>query len=124
VGGEEGEGEEDRAKLCAGWFLDHVRDTAQDDNMHVAVLEGGVEGWVRSGPRFVALMDGYDGKVWERWLVEQKKKEEGGGKDVETLEQKVMSNDDGRVSKKRKTSDGDPVEEAITGSTDDQNLHK
>jgi hypothetical protein len=54
-----------RAGICAGWFLDHVRNTAQDGDMQILVLEGDLGDWVEAGAGFVALMDGFDGGYWE-----------------------------------------------------------
>lgn len=63
-----------RGPRCAGWFLEHVRNTAQDKNMQVMVLEGGIKGWVKAGPEYIRLMDGFREQHW-RQLFEQ---EEGG----------------------------------------------
>ena len=60
-----------RGARCAGWFLDHVRNTAQDRNMQVMVLEGGVKGWVRAGAEYTQFMDGYDPEYWKKELGEE-----------------------------------------------------
>lgn len=60
-----------RGARCAGWFLDHVRNTAQDKDMQVMVLEGGVKGWVRSGAQYTQFMDGYDPEYWKKELGEE-----------------------------------------------------
>ncbi|OTA19335.1 hypothetical protein BTJ68_15243 [Hortaea werneckii EXF-2000] len=62
-----------RGPRCAAWFLDHVRNTAGDENMQVLVLEGGVKGWVKGGPQFTALMDGFRGDYWEGVFAEEEK---------------------------------------------------
>ncbi|KAI7568450.1 hypothetical protein KC317_g4177, partial [Hortaea werneckii] len=51
----------------------HVRNTAGDENMQVLVLEGGVKGWVKGGPQFTALMDGFRGNYWEGVFAEEEK---------------------------------------------------
>lgn len=53
-----------RGSKCAAWFLEHVRNTAGDENMQVMVLEGGVKGWVKAGPEYVGFMDGYKEEHW------------------------------------------------------------
>ena len=63
-----------RGTRCAGWFLEHVRNVAQNSQMQVMVLEGGVKGWVKAGAEYIRLMDGFREDHW-RQLVE---KEEGG----------------------------------------------
>lgn len=60
-----------RGARCAGWFLDHVRNTAQDKDMQVMVLEGGVKGWVRAGAEYTQFMDGYDPEYWKKELGEE-----------------------------------------------------
>ncbi|RMX82315.1 hypothetical protein D0869_06145 [Hortaea werneckii] len=62
-----------RGPRCAAWFLDHVRNTVGDQDMQVLVLEGGVKGWVKGGPRFTALMDGFRGEYWEELFAEEEK---------------------------------------------------
>ena len=66
-----------RGPRCAGWFLDHVRNTAEDPNMQVMVLEGGVKGWVKAGPQFTQFMDGYKPEYWEALFAEEEKTKEG-----------------------------------------------
>ena len=70
-----------RARRCAGWFLEHVRDVVGDEGMQVLVLEGGVKGWVRGGEGFTGLMDGFEGGFWEGVFAEEREKEgkQGGG---------------------------------------------
>lgn len=60
-----------RAPRCAGWFLEHVRNVAQDTNMGVMVLEGGVKGWVKSGPQCIQFMDGFQPEHWQRMFAEE-----------------------------------------------------
>ncbi|KJX94130.1 hypothetical protein TI39_contig4215g00011 [Zymoseptoria brevis] len=66
-----------RGPRCAGWFLDHVRKTAGDENMQVCVLEGGVKGWVKAGEEYTGLMDGFDGEYWKELFEEEEKKKQG-----------------------------------------------
>ena len=54
-----------RAPRCAAWFLEHVRNVAEDQDMQVLVLEGGVKGWVKAGPQYTALMDGFQAEYWK-----------------------------------------------------------
>ena len=55
-----------RGTRCAGWFLEHVRNTAWDQDMQVMTLEGGVKGWVKAGPQYTQLMDGYREEHWTK----------------------------------------------------------
>lgn len=73
-----------RARRCAAWFLEHVREVAGDEDMQVMVLEGGVKGWVRGGERFTGLMDGFREEYWKELFEgeEKKKKKEGEGEDA------------------------------------------
>ncbi|KAF2719902.1 hypothetical protein K431DRAFT_227603 [Polychaeton citri CBS 116435] len=65
-----------RAPRCAAWFLDFVRNVAGDTDMQVMVLEGGIKGWVKSGPQFTQLMDGFKEEHWkEIFTAEEKEKE-------------------------------------------------
>ncbi|CAK4030895.1 Hypothetical predicted protein [Lecanosticta acicola] len=59
-----------RGARCAAWFLDHVRNTAQDDDMQVMVLEGGMKGWIRAGAQYTQFVDGYDPEYWKGQLGE------------------------------------------------------
>lgn len=48
--------------------------------MQVMVLEGGVKGWVKAGPQFTDLMDGYKADYWtELFAAEAKGKEDAAG---------------------------------------------
>lgn len=62
-----------RGPRCAGWFLEHVRNVAQDKDMQVMVLEGGVKGWVKAGTQFTQLMDGYQPEYWEKLFTEEER---------------------------------------------------
>lgn len=62
-----------RGPRCASWFLEHVREVAEDNDMQVLVLEGGVKGWVAGGPRFTSLMDGFKAEHWEELLAAEEK---------------------------------------------------
>lgn len=62
-----------RAPRCAAWFLDHVRNTAQDETMQVMVLEGGVKGWVKAGPQYTRFMDGYREEYWKELFAKEEK---------------------------------------------------
>lgn len=64
-----------RGPRCAGWFLEHVRNVAGDNDMQVMVLEGGVKGWVKSG--YTQLMDGFRQEHWDELFAQ----EEGSKKD-------------------------------------------
>lgn len=57
-----------RGPRCAGWFLDHVRNTVQDQDMQVLVLEGGVKGWVKGGREYWQYMvstQGWNASVYK-----------------------------------------------------------
>jgi len=41
------------------------------------VLEGGIKGWVKGGPRFTALMNGYKPEYWEKLFAEEEEKAKG-----------------------------------------------
>jgi len=62
-----------RGPRCAAWFLEHVR-AVGDDDMQVMVLEGGIKGWVKSGPDFTRLMDGYKEDHWTKMFAEEEGK--------------------------------------------------
>ncbi|KAK0947695.1 hypothetical protein LTR29_000952 [Friedmanniomyces endolithicus] len=62
-----------RGPRCAGWFLDHVRNTAQDNDMQIMVLESGVKGWVKAGPQYTQFMDGFRPEYWEQLFAEEEK---------------------------------------------------
>ncbi|KAK3671257.1 hypothetical protein LTR78_008892 [Recurvomyces mirabilis] len=66
-----------RGPRCAGWFLEHVRNTAEDTDMQVMVLEGGVKGWVKAGQQFTQLMDGYEPRYWEQLFVDEERSKDG-----------------------------------------------
>lgn len=57
-----------RGPRCAAWFLEHVRNVAEDTDMQVMALEGGIKGWVQAGPEYVNLMDGYNEEYWKELL--------------------------------------------------------
>lgn len=63
-----------RGPRCASWFLEHVRETVGDKDMNVMVLEGGVKGWVKSGPQYTQFMDGYKEEYWQRVFAEEEGK--------------------------------------------------
>lgn len=60
-----------RGAKCAAWFLEHVRNTAGDEDMQVMVLEGGVKGWVKAGSEYTGLMDGYKEEHWKELFEKQ-----------------------------------------------------
>lgn len=62
-----------RGPRCAAWFLEHVRNTAGDQDMQVMVLEGGVKGWVKGGEQYTRLMDGYQQEHWTDLFAEEEK---------------------------------------------------
>ncbi|KAK5124183.1 hypothetical protein LTR85_001886 [Meristemomyces frigidus] len=66
-----------RGPRCASWFLEHVRNVAEDNNMQVMVLEGGVKGWVKAGPQYTQFMDGYREDYWRDLFAKEEKSEEG-----------------------------------------------
>ena len=37
------------------------------------VLEGGVKGWVKGGPEYTQLMDGFQPEYWEKLFAEEDK---------------------------------------------------
>jgi arsenical-resistance protein 2 len=45
--------------------------------MNVMVLEGGVKGWVKAGPQFTQLMDGYREDYWQELFAEEEAKKDG-----------------------------------------------
>lgn len=76
-----------RGPRCAAWFLEHVRNTAEDTHMQVMVLEGGVKGWVKNGPEYIRFMDGFEEAHWVKLFEEEKKakeKEEESKKAIES----------------------------------------
>jgi arsenical-resistance protein 2 len=48
--------------------------------MQVMVLEGGVKGWVKSGPQYIQYMDGFDEKHWVQLFEAEQEAKEGTGK--------------------------------------------
>lgn len=54
-----------RGPRCAAWFLEHVRNVAEDNDMQVMTLEGGIKGWVKAGPEYTQLMDGFTEDYWK-----------------------------------------------------------
>ena len=64
-----------RGPRCAAWFLEFVREVAEDSDMQVMVLEGGVKGWVKAGPQYTQLMDGYKEGYWKELFAEEEKHE-------------------------------------------------
>ena len=77
-----------RGPRCAGWFLEHVRNVAEDLDMQVLVLEGGVKGWVKAGPQYIQLMDGFREEHWRELFVQEEgvenDAEDAGAMDLET----------------------------------------
>lgn len=51
--------------------------------MQVLVLEGGVKGWVKGGPQFTGLMDGFRPEYWQELFAEEEGEGEGEGKKVD-----------------------------------------
>ncbi|CAD0112944.1 unnamed protein product, partial [Aureobasidium uvarum] len=49
-------------------------DAAGDEQMQSMVLEGGVKGWVKSGPQFTRLMDGYKESYWQDLFAQEEAK--------------------------------------------------
>lgn len=37
-------------------------------------LEGGIKGWVKAGPQYTRLMDGYKEDYWQELFAEEEKK--------------------------------------------------
>jgi arsenical-resistance protein 2 len=60
-----------RGPRCAGWFLEYVRNVAEDQNMQVMVLEGGVKGWVKAGPQYIQFMDGFRQEHWDELFAQE-----------------------------------------------------
>lgn len=54
-----------RGPRAAGWFDDYIK-SQRDTEMTSLVLAGGIKGWVKAGPEYVELMDGYDADVWAK----------------------------------------------------------
>lgn len=63
-----------RGPRCAAWFLEHVRNVAEDNDMGVMVLEGGVKGWVKAG--YTQFMDGYREEHWKDLFAEEERTKE------------------------------------------------
>ncbi|KAL4785414.1 Rhodanese-like domain-containing protein [Aspergillus varians] len=55
-----------RGTRAAGWFADYLVEQGAEDKVTSWKLEGGIKGWVTAGEEYTALMDGYDGAVWEK----------------------------------------------------------
>lgn len=66
-----------RGPRCAGWFLEHVRNVAEDLDMGVLVLEGGIKGWVKAGPEYIQLMDGFREEHWKELFEQEANVDEG-----------------------------------------------
>ncbi|KAL2353150.1 Rhodanese-like domain-containing protein [Cryomyces antarcticus] len=62
-----------RGPRCAAWFGEYISSVG-DENMQAMTLEGGIKGWVKAGPQYVRLMDGYQAEYWGQF-----EREEGGG---------------------------------------------
>ena len=80
-----------RGPRCAGWFVEHVRNVAEDQDMQIMVLEGGVKGWVKAGPQYTQLMDGFRQQHWDELFAQEDSVNNGpiaapdaGAKEVET----------------------------------------
>ncbi|KAH0282617.1 hypothetical protein KCU62_g9604, partial [Aureobasidium sp. EXF-3399] len=74
-----------RAPRCAAWFKEFI-EQAGDEQMQSMVLEGGVKGWVKSGPQFTRLMDGYKESYWQDLFAqEEAKKAAAQGQDDKNL---------------------------------------
>jgi arsenical-resistance protein 2 len=54
-----------RGPRAAGWFDDYVKSQG-NATMTSLVLVGGIKGWVKAGPEYVELMDGYVADVWAK----------------------------------------------------------
>lgn len=55
-----------RGPRCAGWMQDYIDDIAKfgkKSNIEVAVLKGGIKGWVKEFEGM--LMDGFEEGKWE-----------------------------------------------------------
>ena len=39
-------------------------DERGERGMRAAVLDGGIKGWVRAGPEYTAMVEGYDAAFW------------------------------------------------------------
>ena len=56
-----------RGTRAAGWFADYLRQQGVEESETKSwKLEGGIKGLVRDGEKYTALMEGYDGAVWEK----------------------------------------------------------
>ncbi|WPH01046.1 Hypothetical protein R9X50_00388100 [Acrodontium crateriforme] len=74
-----------RGPRCAGWFLEFVRNVAQDPDMQVMVLEGGIKGWVKAGTQFSERMDGFKAAHWEKVFAEEAETNQTNAGDVTKL---------------------------------------
>ncbi|GAB7354141.1 hypothetical protein MBLNU459_g4701t1 [Dothideomycetes sp. NU459] len=70
-----------RGPRCASWFLEYIR-SAGDDNMQCLTLEGGVKGWVKAGPPYIRLMDGYKEDYWRELFAQDDASKAGEKKDT------------------------------------------
>ena len=53
--------------------------------MQVMALEGGMKGWVKAGPDYTQLMDGYKEEYWRELLAKEDKAKETRA-DVDTVQ--------------------------------------
>lgn len=51
-----------------------------DEDMQVLTLEGGIKGWVKGGPQYIQLMDGYEEEHWRELFALEEAVKEGEGK--------------------------------------------
>ncbi|KAF1996910.1 Rhodanese-like protein [Amniculicola lignicola CBS 123094] len=54
-----------RGNRGAAWFADYIQDQG-DEEMKSLVLTDGINGWVKAGEEYVALVDEYKKEVWEK----------------------------------------------------------
>ncbi|TKA58243.1 hypothetical protein B0A49_06386 [Cryomyces minteri] len=59
-----------RGPRCAAWFSEYISSVG-DENMQAMTLEGGIKGWVKAGPQYVRLMDGYRAEYWGQFEREE-----------------------------------------------------
>lgn len=57
------------------------------------MITGGVKGWVKEGPQYTRLMDGFDGKHWQQLFAEEENKAAGDGLDKNQTLQGVGEGD-------------------------------
>lgn len=69
-------------------------DAAGDEQMQSMVLEGGMKGWVKSGPQFTRLMDGYKESYWQDLFAQEEAKKAGSQGNAEQGDKNLVGQGD------------------------------